>query len=164
MIGFDSIVGGNIYASLEGTLEEPETEQSLLQLVTFHIGEWLAYEAKHVYDDYYQHEVEDWYLDPTDEDSTALGEVPQEAHKGVMPNNPIRPTTGKLGELFQCSMCVGFWVGTLLYGVSFCTELFTFELNVVNPFILGCISSGTSYILNRIFDDEGIKIKLETKE
>ena len=77
---------------------------------------------------------------------------------------PIRPTTGKLGELFQCSMCVGFWVGTLLYGVSFCTELFTFELNVVNPFILGCISSGTSYILNRIFDDEGIKIKLETKE
>jgi hypothetical protein len=72
----------------------------------------------------------------------------------------IRPTTGKLGELFQCSMCVGFWVGVFLYGISFYTELFTFELNVVNPFLLGWLSSGTSYILSQLFDDEGIKIKL----
>jgi len=73
----------------------------------------------------------------------------------------IRPTTGKLGELFQCSMCVGFWVGVFVYGLSFYTELFTFELNVVNPFLLGWLSSGTSYILSQLFDDEGIKIKLE---
>ena len=73
----------------------------------------------------------------------------------------IRPTTGKLGELFQCSMCVGFWVGVLVYGLSFYTELFTFELNAVNPFLLGWLSSGTSYILSQLFDDEGIKIKLE---
>ena len=73
--------------------------------------------------------------------------------------DPIRPTTGKLGELFQCSMCVGFWVGVFLYGISFYTELFTFELNVVNPFLLGWLSSGTSYIFCQVFDDEGIKIK-----
>ena len=72
----------------------------------------------------------------------------------------IRPTTGKLGELFQCSMCVGFWVGAFGYGLSFYTELFTFELNAVNPFLLGWLSSGTSYILSQLFDDEGIKIKL----
>jgi len=76
----------------------------------------------------------------------------------------IRPTTGKLGDLFRCSMCVGFWVGALLYGISFYTELFTFELNVVNPFLLGWLSSGTSYILSQLFGDEGIKIKLEAKE
>jgi len=72
----------------------------------------------------------------------------------------IRPTKGKLGELFRCSMCLGFWIGILVYGLSFYTELFTFELNVVNPFLLGWLSSGTSYILSQLFDDEGIKIKL----
>ena len=72
----------------------------------------------------------------------------------------IRPTKGKLGELFQCSMCLGFWVGIFLYGLSFYTELFTFELNGANPFLLGCLSSGTSYILSQLFGDEGIKIKL----
>ena len=75
--------------------------------------------------------------------------------------DPIRPTTGKLGELFQCSMCVGFWVGAFLYGISFYTELFTFELNVVNAFLLGWLSSGTSYILSQLFGDDGIKIKVD---
>ena len=75
--------------------------------------------------------------------------------------DPIRPTKGKLGELFRCSMCLGFWVGVFLYGVSFYTELFTFELNLVNPFILGWLSSGTSYILSQLFGDEGIKIKVD---
>ncbi len=77
--------------------------------------------------------------------------------------DPIRPTTGLLGELFQCSMCLGFWVGVFLYGLSFYTELFTFELNLVNPFLLGWLSSGTSYVLSQLFDDEGIKIRC-TKE
>ena len=76
----------------------------------------------------------------------------------------IRPTKGKLGELFQCSMCLGFWVGIIVYGLSFYTELFTFELNGANPFLLGCLSSGTSYILSQVFGDEGIKIKLEAKD
>tara|TARA_R110000824_G_scaffold367257_1_gene556396 strand:- start:106 stop:420 length:315 start_codon:yes stop_codon:yes gene_type:complete len=75
--------------------------------------------------------------------------------------DPIRPTKGKLGELFQCSMCLGFWVGVFLFGVSFYTELFTFELNLVNPFLLGWLSSGTSYILSQLFGDEGIKIKVD---
>jgi len=75
--------------------------------------------------------------------------------------DPVRPTQGFFGELFQCSMCVGFWVGVFLYGVSFYTELFTFELNLVNPFLLGWLSSGTSYILSQLFGDEGIKIKVD---
>jgi len=78
--------------------------------------------------------------------------------------DPVRPSDGKLGELFQCSMCLGFWVGIVVYGLSFYTELFTFELNGANPFLLGCLSSGTSYILSQLFDDEGIKIKVERNE
>ena len=73
--------------------------------------------------------------------------------------NSIRPTKGKLGELFQCPMCMGFWVGFFLCVISPFTPLFTFEPNFVTPILLGCLSSGTSYILCQVFDDEGIKIK-----
>ena len=88
LIAFDSIQGGNIYASLEGILVEPSDDRSILQLVTFHIGEWLNKESSEVYDEYYQDEVEEYLLDPDDEDSTELGEVPQEADKGVLPKDP----------------------------------------------------------------------------
>ena len=37
------------------------------------------------------------------------------------------------------------------------TELFNFDITVVNFFLLGWLSSGTSYVLNMIFGDEGIK-------
>ena len=72
---------------------------------------------------------------------------------------PIRPTKGKLGELFHCPMCMGFWVGFFLCVISPFTPLFTFEPNFITPILLGGLSSGTSYILCQVFDDEGIKIK-----
>tara|TARA_R110000824_G_scaffold225727_3_gene413431 strand:- start:33 stop:329 length:297 start_codon:yes stop_codon:yes gene_type:complete len=73
--------------------------------------------------------------------------------------NKIRPAGGFFGELFHCPMCLGFWVGVSLYGFSFYTELFTFELNWANPILLGSLSSGTSYALSMIFGDEGINVK-----
>ena len=73
--------------------------------------------------------------------------------------NKIRPAEGFFGELFHCSMCLGFWAGVLLYGISFYTELFTFELNWANPLLLGSLSSGTSYALSMLFGDEGINVK-----
>ena len=37
----------------------------------------------------YDEDIEEWYTEPTDEDSTALGAVPEEAEKGTIgPNNP----------------------------------------------------------------------------
>jgi len=72
--------------------------------------------------------------------------------------NSIRPKEGKLGELFHCPMCMGFWVGAFLFGLNGFTELFTFEYNYANLLILGSLSSGTSYIFNMVFGDEGIKI------
>ena len=71
--------------------------------------------------------------------------------------NLIRPTHGWLGELFKCPMCVGFWVGIFLFGINTYTELFNFEYNLVNPFLLGCLSSGTSYIFNMVFGDHGVR-------
>lgn len=69
-----------------------------------------------------------------------------------------RPTHGKLGELFSCSMCMGFWVGVFLAGIVKFSTLFSLSANIVDIFLLGCISSGTSYLLDKIVTDEGIQI------
>lgn len=73
----------------------------------------------------------------------------------------LRPTTGKLGELFHCPMCMGFWVGVFLFGINAYTELFTFEYTIANLFILGWLSSGTSYVLSMLINDDGIQIPRE---
>tara|TARA_Y100000114_G_scaffold150370_1_gene165811 strand:- start:246 stop:554 length:309 start_codon:yes stop_codon:yes gene_type:complete len=69
----------------------------------------------------------------------------------------IRPTKGKLGELFSCPMCMGFHVGWFLMLLSPFTELFSFDVCIANFFLLGWLSSGTSYVFNMIFGDGGIK-------
>ena len=69
----------------------------------------------------------------------------------------IRPQKGWFGDLFKCCMCMGFWVGVFLFGINKYTELFTFEYNIANLFILGWLSSLTSYILNMTFGDDGLK-------
>ena len=77
--------------------------------------------------------------------------------------NRIRPVNGKLGELFNCPMCMGFHVGWFLMLLSPFTELFSFEVSVFNFFLLGWLSSGTSYILNMVFGDHGIQISTNTE-
>tara|TARA_R110001583_G_scaffold1006_3_gene8737 strand:- start:1029 stop:1307 length:279 start_codon:yes stop_codon:yes gene_type:complete len=62
-----------------------------------------------------------------------------------------------LGTLIHCPMCTGFWVGAFLFGINGLTELFNFEYNIANLLILSCISSATSYALNIVFSDSGIK-------
>lgn len=74
----------------------------------------------------------------------------------------IRPTKGFFGELFQCPMCMGFWVGMFLCGVSPYTELFSFECSIINCILLGFLSSGTSYILNMGVGDDGLNIKIKS--
>tara|TARA_Y100000114_G_C11741324_1_gene319090 strand:+ start:1375 stop:1689 length:315 start_codon:yes stop_codon:yes gene_type:complete len=62
------------------------------------------------------------------------------------------------GTLIHCPMCTGFWVGVFLFGINGYTELFNFEYNIANLFILGCLASATSYALNVVISDSGIKI------
>lgn len=70
-----------------------------------------------------------------------------------------RPIHGKWGELFSCSMCMGFWVGLFLGGIDPFTKLFSLSTNLVDSILLGFISSGTSYLLDKIVSDEGIQIQ-----
>ena len=72
--------------------------------------------------------------------------------------NKIRPTDGWLGELLSCPMCTGFWVGVFLWAVNSSTTLFSFDHSLITGILLGCVSSGTSYVLNMLFGDDGFKV------
>ena len=52
---------------------------------------------------------------------------------------------------------MGFWVGVSLYSINGYTDLFSFEYNWINPLLLGCLSSGTSYVLDMVIGDKGIR-------
>jgi len=60
---------------------------------------------------------------------------------------------------FHCPMCIGFYVGWFLWAINEYTELFTFDYSITTAFLLACVSSGTSYVLNMIFSDEGINFR-----
>jgi hypothetical protein len=66
-------------------------------------------------------------------------------------------------HFFHCPMCIGFWVGVFLVGINRYTELFTFDNNIVNYLLLGCLSSGTSYVLCKLFGDNGVKYDINVK-
>ena len=66
---------------------------------------------------------------------------------------PIRPSH----HFFHCPMCMGFWSGVVLLGLNPFTELFTFDVTVINALVLGWLSSGTSYALCALISDGGFQ-------
>jgi hypothetical protein len=60
-------------------------------------------------------------------------------------------------HFFHCPMCIGFWVGIILMLLSPFTELFSYDVSVVNALLLGCLSSGTSYALCMLISDGGFQ-------
>lgn len=72
------------------------------------------------------------------------------------PRNFIKSRSDFFGELVSCPMCMGFWVGVFLFGLNPFTELFNFELNLVNLLICGWLGSGSSYVMNMVFTDKGV--------
>lgn len=73
--------------------------------------------------------------------------------------DPYRPKEGKLGKLFSCPMCMGFWVGIFLWLFRDFTTLITFDSSVVTGLFCGFVSSGVSYALSVIFGDDGFKLE-----
>ena len=67
--------------------------------------------------------------------------------------NKIKPKH----KFFHCPMCIGFWVGILLFLINGYTELFTFDYNLINLILLGSLSSGVSYFLIMLIGDNGIR-------
>jgi len=75
--------------------------------------------------------------------------------------NLIRPKEGFFGKLFKCTMCTGFWVGIIVNLLMFLINKDIFNSILLGSFLSGCISSGTSYLLSRIVDDDGIAVKVK---
>jgi hypothetical protein len=54
---------------------------------------------------------------------------------------------------------MGFWVGSFLGLLDPFVSLFDLTSSFLDIFVLGLISSGTSYLLDKIVSDEGIQIQ-----
>ena len=82
VLEYDSIQGGNIYGSLEGKLmTSEETDANKAALLV--ISEWMTTEESYLKGTTAYDDMEDEHLlDPDNEFSTNLGEVPQEQQKG----------------------------------------------------------------------------------
>jgi hypothetical protein len=74
--------------------------------------------------------------------------------------NCIRPKQGLWGELFKCPMCMGFHVGYAVALLMNLSSLFNVSTNIVDTFLLACLSSGTSYVFCSLFSDFGINFKI----
>jgi hypothetical protein len=75
--------------------------------------------------------------------------------------DPVRPSKSFMKGFFYCPMCLGFWAGAFLFGINDYTELFTFDYNMVNFFILSCLSSGTTYLLTMFLSDFGFRLEVK---
>ena len=60
-------------------------------------------------------------------------------------------------------MCMGFWVGVLLFGINKWTELFSYDYTLANALILGWLSSGTCYLLGVLINDFGFKVTFKNE-
>jgi hypothetical protein len=72
---------------------------------------------------------------------------------------PLRPDY----YFFHCPMCIGFWSGVAIFLLNPFTELFTFDVTVVNALLLGWLSSGTSYALCMLISDGGFQHEYRIK-
>ena len=84
VVAHDSIQGGNIYGSLEAQILNSETHDPI-KVTLLKISEWMDSEQPYIagttaYDDM----QDDALVDPDNEYSTELGEVPHEDQKGSM--------------------------------------------------------------------------------
>jgi hypothetical protein len=86
-----SVHSGDVFASMQGTYPDPidegisPTQVALLSTYQFIEKEKPRFETE----EWLDNELDDYYTSPTPEDSTPLGEVPEEPEKGnIGPNNP----------------------------------------------------------------------------
>ena len=97
LLALGSAQGGITYGSLEARYAEDEKRVSVIKALLLAVAEFLE-EEEELYDTIksYEDDITDYYLDPDEEHSTELGEVPQAGRKGTVPDQPF----GKYGGYF----------------------------------------------------------------
>ena len=96
IIAPESIKGGNVFGSMEGTILKPkDSGLPVDQIVLLNISTWIDEQRPALeFDKKYDEEFDKRMTDPTDEESTELGEVPQETQKGSIPKYQSRRYLG----------------------------------------------------------------------
>tara|TARA_R110002074_G_scaffold81822_9_gene183160 strand:- start:424 stop:993 length:570 start_codon:yes stop_codon:yes gene_type:complete len=100
IINPETVRGGNVYGSMEGTVLGVSEQDQFLPLVILNITKFIDEERPYFeYVEKYNQMEDDEMLDPDAADSTDLGEVPQAAEKGG-----IRPGYGRVSPYFLSYM------------------------------------------------------------
>jgi len=85
VISQQTIQGGSVYGSLEAQIRQSD-KVDVLEMALFLIGKFIEDERPYfMHDKAYEKELEKYFLEPGEEDSTELGEVPSQGEKGAMP-------------------------------------------------------------------------------
>ena len=88
----ESVMAGNVYGSLEAYYPEPSEEGiSAAQVVLLSTKKFIDQQNPQLEaQEFIENEIEDHLIEPMPEDSTELGEVPQEPRKGSVTTQQIR--------------------------------------------------------------------------
>ena len=91
----ETVISGNVYGSLQGGYaNQPPGGEDAVQVVVYTISNFLDDEIpKYKFEKSYEDKLENDLLTPPIDDSTELGEVPQEPFKGSIPKYGF-PTRG----------------------------------------------------------------------
>ncbi len=84
VVDYESIQGGSVYGSLEGKIPTPKNEEmNSIDYAIYGVYKFLKEEKPYYnYLDQYEQMLDDYFVQPTAQDSTELGEIPQAAEKG----------------------------------------------------------------------------------
>ena len=92
IVAFDSIQGGNVYGSLEAKIHESGDFDSI-KMTLMNVSKWMDSERPY-FDSIHSHDemMQNVILEPDQEHSTELGEVPHEEEKGsILQHNLFAP-------------------------------------------------------------------------
>ena len=98
LVSPESVQGGSVYGSMEGQLLNSE-ELNVINMCILNISKFIDEERPYFeFMEKFDDMETDYFVDPDEEDSTELGEVPQEVEKGT-----IRPgyTYGPYWQSYQ---------------------------------------------------------------
>lgn len=69
---------------------------------------------------------------------------------------PIRPKH----HFFHCPMCIGFWVGLVVFVCFWFCGIQLFPNLYFGSFFFGCISSAVSFALTSLINEDGFHINI----
>ena len=84
LVSPETVQGGSIYGSMEGQLQDSE-EFDTINMAILNLSKWIDTERPYfTFMEEFEEMEQERYTDPDEEDSTELGEVPQEETNGAL--------------------------------------------------------------------------------